>query len=120
MTYSIEDSGAFIERLAIAPAGSGILDGLTFAAKDLIDLAGYKTGCGNPRWRETHPAATAHAVCVEQLLAAGARCIGKTITDELAYSLIGENHFYGTPLNPRAPDRVPGGSSSGSAFRSRN
>jgi amidase len=54
-------------------------------------------------------------VCVEQLLAAGATCEGKTVTDELAFSLLGENHFYGTPLNPAAPDRVPGGSSSGSA-----
>jgi amidase len=56
-----------------------------------------------------------NAVCVEQLLGAGARCVGKTVSDELAFSLLGENHFYGTPLNPKAPDRVPGGSSSGSA-----
>ena len=49
-----------------------------------------------------------HTVCVEQLLAAGAPCVGKTVTDELAFSLIGENHFYSTPLNPAAPDRVPG------------
>jgi amidase len=56
-----------------------------------------------------------NAVCVDQLLAAGAACEGKTITDELALSLLGENHFYGTPLNAAAPDRVPGGSSSGSA-----
>ena len=54
-------------------------------------------------------------MCVEQLLHAGARCVGKTISDELAFSLLGENHFYGTPLNAHAPDRVPGGSSSGSA-----
>jgi amidase len=54
-------------------------------------------------------------VCVEQLLRAGARCIGKTISDELALSLLGENYFYGTPLNTRAPEHVPGGSSSGSA-----
>ena len=59
--------------------------------------------------------AVVHAVCVEQLLRAGARCVGKTISDELAFSLLGENHFYGTPLNAQAPDRVPGGSSSGSA-----
>jgi amidase len=52
---------------------------------------------------------------VDQLLLAGAECIGKTITDELAFGIDGENFFYGTPLNPRAPDRVPGGSSSGSA-----
>src|SRR5215467_7381334 len=52
---------------------------------------------------------------VEQLLAAGAACEGKTISDEVAFSLLGENVFYGTPLNPAAPERVPGGSSSGSA-----
>jgi amidase len=52
---------------------------------------------------------------VDQLLAAGAQCEGKTVTDEIAFSLIGMNHFYGTPLNPAAPERVPGGSSSGSA-----
>src|SRR5262249_175074 len=80
-----------------------------------MDIAGRKTGCGNPTWRDTHPVASAHAICVEQLLSAGARCAGKTITDEMAFSLIGENHFYGTPLNPRAPGRVPGGSSSASA-----
>ena len=78
-------------------------------------MAGFKTGCGNPTWRDSHPAAVVHAVCVEQLLHAGARCVGKTISDELAFSLLGENHFYGTPLNAHAPDRVPGGSSSGSA-----
>lgn len=39
--------------------------------------------------------------------------MGKTVTDEFTYSLIGENFFYGTPPNPRCPDRVPGGSSSG-------
>jgi len=111
----LDNSGAFLERVVIEPTRSGILNGLTFAVKDLIDVAGYRTGCGNPTWREAHPPATVHAICVEQVLAAGARCVGKTITDELAYSLIGENYFYGTPLNPKAPDRVPGGSSSGSA-----
>jgi amidase len=112
---TIEQSGAFIEVFDVKPTGSGILDGLTCAIKDLIDIAGHPTGCGNPTWRETHPLPTAHAVCVEQLLAAGARTIGKTITDEVAFSLIGENDHYGTPLNPKAQDRVPGGSSSGSA-----
>jgi amidase len=110
-----EESGAFVERFAVGPTGSGPLDGLRFAVKDLIDVAGRPTGCGNPRWRQTHPPAASHAVCVDQLLAAGAGCAGKAVTDELAFSLLGENHFYGTPLNPQAPDRVPGGSSSGSA-----
>jgi amidase len=109
------DSNAFVEQFDFAPTGTGPLDGLRFAVKDLIDVAGYKTGCGNPTWLATHPAATVNAVCVEQLLAAGARCVGKTVTDELAFSLLGENQFYGTPLNPKAPERMPGGSSSGSA-----
>jgi amidase len=105
----------FVERFELEPTGSGVLDGLRFAVKDIIDVRGHVTGGGNPRWRETHPPAAANAVCVDQLLNAGGRCTGKTVTDELAFSLMGENYHYGTPLNPRAPDRVPGGSSSGSA-----
>src|SRR6188768_3826585 len=113
--FSFVESGAFIEQFTLPPTRTGPLDGLTFAVKDLIDVAGHRTGCGNPTWLATHPPATVSAICVEQLLAAGATCLGKTITDEIAFSLLGENHFYGTPLNPAAPDRVPGGSSSGSA-----
>ncbi len=105
----------FLNRFEIGPSGRGALNGLTFAAKDLFDVAGTVTGCGNPSWAASHPPAAAHAVVLELLLAAGATCLGKTITDEFAFSLVGENHFYGTPVNPRAPDRVPGGSSSGSA-----
>jgi amidase len=112
---TVAQSNAFVTTFDLSPTGSGPLDQLRFVVKDTIDVAGFKTGCGNPTWRESHPAAVVHAVCVEQLLRAGARCVGKTICDELAFSLLGENHFYGTPLNPRAPDRVPGGSSSGSA-----
>ena len=112
---AVEEGRAFVQKVEVNSTGSGPLDGLSFAVKDLIDIGGYKTGCGNPSWRYSHPPATVNAVCVEQLLAAGARCVGKTVTDELAFSLLGENHFYGTPLNPKAPDRVPGGSSSGSA-----
>jgi amidase len=114
-TITVAQSNAFVTTFDLSPTGSGPLDGLRFAVKDTIDVAGFKTGCGNLTWRDSHPAAVVHAVCVEQLLHAGARCVGKTISDELALSLLGENHFYGTPLNPRAPDRVPGGSSSGSA-----
>jgi amidase len=114
-TMTIAQSNAFISTFGLSPTGNGPLDGLRFAVKDTIDVAGFKTGCGNPTWRDSHPAAVVHAVCVEQLLRAGARCVGKTISDELAFSLLGENYFYGTPLNAQAPDRVPGGSSSGSA-----
>ncbi|HMK37394.1 MAG TPA: amidase [Desulfomonilaceae bacterium] len=113
--YDAEGSGAFIQLAEIQPIHDGLLNGLRFAVKDLMDVAGYKTSCGNPTWRDTHPAAAGNAVCVDQLLHSGAACIGKTVTDELAFGLDGENYFYGTPVNPGAPDRVPGGSSSGSA-----
>ena len=100
-------------RIAGAPAGP--LAGLTFAAKDLFDVAGHPTGGGNPDWARRHPIPSRHAWAVQRLLDAGASLIGKTITDEVSLGIIGENPFDGTPLNPRAPDRVPGGSSSGSA-----
>src|SRR5262245_60207630 len=112
---TVPQSNAFVTTFDLPPTSSGPLNGLCFAVKDTIDVAGFKTGCGNPTWRDSHHAAVVHAVCVEQLLLAGARCVGKTICDELAFSLLGENHFYGTPFNAHAPDRVPGGSSSGSA-----
>lgn len=112
---SAKESGAFIETFAVEPTGSGALDGLTFAVKDLVDVAGYRTGSGNPTRLKTAAPAVVSAVCVDQLLAAGAQCEGKTITDEFAFSLLGENFHYGTPLNAAAPERVPGGSSCGSA-----
>ncbi len=97
------------------PARPGSLSGLTFAVKDLFDIAGHPTTCGNPDWARTHPPAVATAPPVTALLEAGARLAGKTKTVELAYGLTGENIWHGTPLNPRAPDRFPGGSSCGSA-----
>ncbi|WP_035748024.1 amidase [Glycomyces sp. NRRL B-16210] len=93
----------------------GPLAGLRLAVKDLFDLAGVPTGAGNPRWRETHEVPRADAEAVALLREAGARVVGKVITDELAWSLNGTNRHYGTPDNPAAPGRVPGGSSSGSA-----
>ncbi|WP_413736500.1 amidase [Sodalis sp. RH21] len=102
-------------RLRVPAITAGALDGLCFAVKDLIDIAGSVTGGGNPDWRRTHGPATSHAPCVAALLGAGAAVEGKTISDELAYSLEGKNAHYGTPLNPRWPWALPGGSSSGSA-----
>ena len=112
---SVKEANAFVEVFEISPYQKGELDNLNFAVKDCIDIKGYKTGCGNPTWKKMHPEAVINAPCVDQLLAQGAVCKGKSITDEITFSLDGENFFYGTPLNPRAPDRVPGGSSSGSA-----
>jgi amidase len=99
----------------VAGASGGPLAGLTFAAKDLFDVAGYPTGGGNPDWARQNPIPTRHAWAVQRLLDAGATLIGKTVTDEVSLGILGENPFDGTPLNPRAPGRVPGGSSSGSA-----
>ncbi|MEX2220559.1 MAG: amidase [Candidatus Rokuibacteriota bacterium] len=101
--------------LRIAGASGGPLAGLTFAAKDLFDVAGHPTGGGNPDWARQNPIPTRHAWAVQRLLDAGLTLIGKTITDEVSLGILGENPFDGTPLNPKGPDRVPGGSSSGSA-----
>ena len=102
-------------RFVIRGAAAGPLEGLAFAVKDLFDVAGHATGAGNPAWLASHELPRRSSPLVEQLLAAGATLVGKTLTDELAYSINGDNVHYGTPLNSRAPDRVPGGSSSGSA-----
>jgi len=105
---------AFVEMFTVAGASQGPLAGLTFAAKDLYDVVGHTTGCGNPDWAASHDVATHTASAVQKLLEGGATLLGKTHTDEIAYSLMGINAFYGTPINCAAPDRVPGGSSSGS------
>src|SRR5688572_10278782 len=99
----------------IAGAADGPLAGLTFVAKDLFDVAGYPTGGGNHDWAAYNPVPTRHAWAVQTLLDAGATLVGKTITDEVSLGILGENPFDGTPVNTAAPDRVPGGSSSGSA-----
>ena len=96
-------------------ARDGPLAGLKFAAKDIFDVAGHVTGGGNPDWARTHGPALETAPVVQTLLDAGATLVGKTITDELARGILGINQHYGMPINPRAPDCVPGGSSSGSA-----
>jgi amidase len=114
---SDDDHGAFVPgpRASREPSGTGPLTGLRFAVKDLIDVAGVRTTGGHPGWAASHAPATRDAPAVSALLRAGATLAGKTVTDELAFSLEGENAFHGTPRNPRAPDRLPGGSSSGSA-----
>lgn len=103
------------DNLQLAPSGRGELNELTFAVKDNIDLKGAVTGAGNPHWAATHAAALASAPIVESLLDAGATAVGKTIMEELAFGLIGDNKHYGSPLNAANPGRFSGGSSSGSA-----
>jgi len=119
MKHNIPDDslGAFCRHTHVTLAGSGHgpLTGLTFGVKDIYDIAGHKTGFGSPEWLATHDAARATAPVVRRLLGAGADMAGKTQTDELTFSLNGENAHYGTPVNTNAPGRIPGGSSSGSA-----
>jgi amidase len=95
-------------------AASGPLAGLTLAVKDLFDVKGYPTGAGSPTVLAQSGIKEKTAPLVKTLLAAGARFVGKTHTDELAFSLNGKNAHFGAPINPAAPDRITGGSSSGS------
>jgi amidase len=105
-----KDSNAYLEGVAGGP-----LSDLTFAAKDIFDVVSFVTGGGNPDWKATHEPATSTAWVVRVLVEAGATMVGKTLTDEITRGIFGENAHYGTPVNPRASGRVPGGSSSGSA-----
>lgn len=98
----------FVERLDIGGSGARV------AVKDSIDVAGSATRMGSACLADAPPAKR-HAAVVEALLAAGCRIVGKTNLHELAYGVTGINGWSGTPVNPRAPGRIPGGSSSGSA-----
>ncbi|XXG63327.1 hypothetical protein AAC387_Pa05g1550 [Persea americana] len=117
-----EDFGAFVERLRLLPPPRPAppkapppLIGLSFAVSDIFDIDGFVTGFGNPDWARTHEAATRTSPAVSAVVEGGATCIGKTVIDEMAFSISGENKHYGTPTNPAAHARVPGGPSSGSA-----
>ena len=90
-------------RTQVPGAAAGPLAGLTFAVKDLIDVAGVPTGGGNPDWPRFAPTPTRHAWVVQTLLDAGASVVGKTITDEVSLGILGENAHDGTPLNPARP-----------------
>ncbi|AST96002.1 hypothetical protein CHH78_19950 [Shouchella clausii] len=107
---------AFIDKdVKREGANAGILAGKTFAVKDVFAVKGHTNSAGNPNWLKTAQQATSDSPSIAKLLAAGADLHGMAVTDELMYSLNGENVHYGTPVNPYGADRVPGGSSSGSA-----
>ena len=118
MSASYRFRSAFVPHdlpAPIAGAADGPLAGLTVAVKDMYDIADTRTGGGNPDWLDAHPPAASHAAAIRRLLERGATVIGKTVCDEFFFSVTGANAHYGTPVNPRAPGRLPGGSSSGSA-----
>lgn len=117
MTATRDALNAFLDyaQAAVSSSPEGPLMGLTLAVKDIYDVAGYPTGGGNPQRGAESGIARTTAPAIQALLDAGARFLGKTQTDELAYSMIGMNAHFPAPVNPRARDRVTGGSSSGSA-----
>jgi amidase len=114
-TTAISRNNGIITELHLPGSDRGPLKGLTFVAKDVFDVKGFHTGAGNPDWSRTHEVPKANAAAVDALLAAGASLVGKTITDEIAYSVDGINLHFGAPINPQYPDRTTGGSSSGTA-----
>jgi amidase len=91
------------------------LSNLSYGLKDIYDVAGIPTAFGSPSWLTTHDIPSETAPFIHLLADAGAKLVGKTHTDELTYSILGINAHYGTPINTAAINRVPGGSSSGSA-----
>ncbi|GJN23579.1 hypothetical protein PR202_gb11241 [Eleusine coracana subsp. coracana] len=116
------DHGAFIARLELLPPpqppppqAPHPLTGLCFAIADALHVRGYITSFGSLEWTRTHEEATQTSPVVSALVDGGATCVGKTVIDEMAYSIHGDNKHFDTPTNPAAPDRVPGGCSSGSA-----
>lgn len=102
-------------EVEVPSAPSGPLAGLTFAVKDIFDVAGYPTGDGNPIRCAESPVHRENAPVVAAMLNAGARFVGKTQTDEMTFSMNGQNKHYPEPVNSRAEGRITGGSSSGSA-----
>ncbi|HEV2898065.1 MAG TPA: amidase family protein [Pseudaminobacter sp.] len=117
MTAAPDPFNAFLDlpQVPVPHAKSGPLAGLRLAVKDIFDVAGYRTGCGNPQLYQEAKPAEKTSPAVQVILDAGAEFAGKTQTDELAFSLMGQNAHFPHPVNPAAPDRVTGGSSSGSA-----
>ncbi|TWH00131.1 amidase [Mesorhizobium sp. J18] len=117
MTSTKDRLNAFLDypEIPVASASEGPFAGLSLGVKDIFDVAGYRTGGGNPQRHAEQPVATETAPPIQALLDSGARFVGKTQTDELTFSLMGQNIHYPHPVNPAAPDRVTGGSSSGSA-----
>lgn len=117
MLVTSDPFNAFVAepQVTVLNSENGGLSELRLAVKDIYDVAGLVSGWGNLQKAATSTPASKTAVSVQVLLDAGARFVGKTQTDELAFSLMGQNAHFPHPINPAAPDRVTGGSSSGSA-----
>lgn len=101
-------------HIALAETRSGLLSDYVFSAKDVFKVKGSTWGNGHPDWLRHSSPDEYTATGVQELLDHGADLVGKTVCDELCYSISGENWNYGSPLNPHDIRRYAGGSSSGS------
>ncbi|KAJ4755638.1 Glutamyl-tRNA(Gln) amidotransferase subunit A [Rhynchospora pubera] len=117
-----KDLGAFLDRLELLPPppppppkAPHPLSGLSFAVADLFDISEAIASFGCPDWTATHHPATHTSPVISTLVENGATCVGKTVIDDMAFGISGDNKSFGMPTNPVALDRIPGGSSSGSA-----
>jgi len=110
------DDGAWVWRAdpPLPPTGDGPLRGVRLGVKDIVAVAGHPRRAGSAV-RSGAPSETADAPVVAALRAAGALVVGSAKLHEFAFGVTGINAVDGTPTNPAAPGRVPGGSSSGSA-----
>jgi aspartyl-tRNA(Asn)/glutamyl-tRNA(Gln) amidotransferase subunit A len=97
------------------PEKRPLLFGVPVAVKDCFDVAGYPTTCGSRFYAEKRGIAQADSYVAARLRAAGAVIMGKTHLHQLAYGITGENSEYGNCLQPKHPEWLTGGSSSGSA-----
>jgi Asp-tRNA(Asn)/Glu-tRNA(Gln) amidotransferase A subunit family amidase len=110
-----DDLNAYVTWLdePLRGASEGVLAGRTVLIKDLIDTAGVRTTYGSRLYAENVP--NAHATVVQRVLDAGGVVVGKANLPEFAWSVLGQNPWYGTVHNPARPGRTTGGSSSGNA-----
>ncbi len=116
MPFITDSVNAFTQLVDIPlEKQNGALKDYLFAVKDVFDIKGFRTQAGNPEYFDKMSIADTTAPAISILQNAGAKLVGKTHTDELGGSLFGLNEHYGSPINFSSPERVPGGSSSGSA-----
>jgi len=101
-------------QVEVPHSASGALAGLTLAVKDIFQVSGYRNGWGTPTRLQEAEIDVETQSSVQKMLDAGARILGKSQCEELCFSLTGINAHYGAPVNSAAPERVTGGSSSGS------
>lgn len=100
-------------HIALEGKKEGSLSGLVFAVKDVFKIVGSTYSNGHPTWLDTHEPDDFTSSFIVNMLNAGADLVGKTICDELYYSISGENWHYGSAINPHDPRRLTGGSSGG-------